>query len=220
MTRRLLRWLHEYGGDALVLLVLVSVVLTILWFSHPDTQLPLEFGRLRDVVDLSGKVLTLIVGTVAAIAAYRRFFKGRLLDVRLRMRLSSKPVRWLDAGPLPLQGEARALLHAVDLEIENVGAAVLFDPQVTLKVRTLDANVHIALDLTSIGIEEPRPFGALDGISPGEVVVYHYHFRIIDQFPAFRVSAQIEAPDGSAWARSITVANLIAPSDSERVRST
>ena len=217
--RRPLRWFHEFGGDVLVVSLFVAVVLTVIWSTRPNAPLSMEIGQTRDLVDLTGKAVTMVLGIGAAIATYRRFFKGRLLNVRLRLRLSSKAVRWIESRPIETKGAPRTLLHAVDLEIENVGAAVLFDPQVVLKVRALDSNEDVALDLTNEGVEEPRSIGALEGIGPGEVVVYHYRFRVLNMFPAFRISTEILGADGSAWARSITVANLISPSDSERTSS-
>lgn len=216
MTRRILRWFHEFAGDLLIASIAAAVILTVLLLQQSGGSSPSDMMRLKDLVDVSGKTLTMIVGGGVAIAGYRRFFKGRLLNTRLRLRLSSKPIRWMELTQFAIAGVPHALLHTVDLEIENVGAAVLFEPGVTLKARRLESDEDVALGLMHEGLEGRRAIGALEGIGPGESIVYHFRFFVIDLIPAFRVTAELTGTDGSAWSRTITVANLMSPSDAER----
>lgn len=219
MTRRILRWFHEFAGDLLIASIAVAVILTILLLQQPGAFPQFNMGQLKELVDLSSKVLTTIIGGGVAIAGYRRFFKGRLLNTRLRVRLTNKPIRWMEVAQCPGAGIPKALLHTVEFEIENVGATVLFDPEVTLKARLPDSEENVALDLKSEGLEGRRSVGALEGIGPGESVVFHFRFLVIAMIPVFRVTAELRAPDDSAWSRSITVANLMSPSDAERAGS-
>lgn len=215
MTRRILRWFHEFAGDLLVLTIVAAVILTVLWIQQLNGTSSGEMTRVKDFLDLSGKAISMIIGGGVAIAGYRRFFKGRLLNPRLRLKLSGKPIRWMMPPDSP--GRApKALLHTVELEIENIGAVVLFDPAITMKVRRLESEEEVAIELRQEGLEADRSTGALEGIGPGESIVYHFRFFVIEMIPAFRVTAELVGTDGSAWSRSITVANLMAPTDAER----
>jgi hypothetical protein len=134
-----------------------------------------------------------------------------LLEPRLRLGLAEKAVVWTTFAD-GRSGRLRALLHSLDVDLENVGAPTLWDPEVAVKVRALDSDQEVATVVEGEGIERRSSLGALSGVGPGETATLHYRFLVAVGTEAFRVSAEVTVA-GHAWHRSITVANQIAPRD-------
>jgi hypothetical protein len=163
---------------------------------------------LKDAVDALSKILEMVLGTIGAVAAYRRFFKGRVLEPRVKLSLSSEAIRWVTS----LSTDGRSLLHSIDVEIENVGGATVWDPEVKLRTLAIDSDSEIGVLRADPGIEREPSVGELSGIGPGEVVVYHYDVCVPRWIQAFRASAEVWS-GGHVWQRARTLANAISPSD-------
>jgi hypothetical protein len=214
VRKRLARLIHEHGATLVIGgFVIVTFLAAVALRQSPGVISAAGLNRFKDDVDFAGKLVGLGLAVFGAMAAYHRFFKGRVLEPRLKLGLSEKAIIWAtvdEAGT----GHFRALLHSLDVELENVGAATLWEPEVSLKVRALDSDEEVGTAVAGEGVERRPSPGALSGVGPGEVVTSHYRFRVPEGINAFRVSAEV-AVSGNVWHRSITVANRITPADPE-----
>ncbi len=195
MLQRLIRFVHEYAPDAVLVLAAIAIFVAIPqlfggWFDDNKAQ---------KSIDLALKLLATVIAVAASIASYRRFFRGRVFAPRLRLSLRSHAVRALVDG---------TVLHAVDVEAENVGGVTVWTPALMLKVLHLDRDEDCTkTGVTSEGIEQPLRSGGLEGIEPGELVVYHYRCCVPADVEAFRIIVELSVDRRDAWHRCITVAN-------------
>lgn len=196
MLQRLIRFVHEYSPD--VILALMAIAIFVLT--------PRFLGQIfyddesHKSVDIALKMLGTLIAVAASIASYRRFFRGRIFAPRLRIALSSRAICELSDG---------TILHSVDIEVENIGGITVWNLAVILRVLELDADLDCTVSgITTEGIEQPLRPGGIEGIEPGELVVYHYRCRIPASIEAFRILVELSMDRRHAWHRSITVANV------------
>lgn len=197
MLRWVARAIHEYSPDIILVLSAIAIFVIV----------PPLFGDLvltddsRKSIDISLKMLGAVLAVAASIGGYRRFFRGRIFAPRLTLVLKNQIIRKLSDGNV---------LHAADVEAENIGGVTIWDPAVILSVRhlDLDENCSISAPATEGVLQKLRP-GGNSGIEPGETVVYHFRYRVSADVEAFRVSTELSINRNDAWHRTITVSNLV-----------
>jgi hypothetical protein len=195
MRDRLIRLVHEYGPDIALALGAIAIFVV----TPPLFGVLIADADRKDSVDLALKILGTFLAVAASIASYRRFFRGRVFAPRLKLGLTSRFVCQLADG---------TMLHTVDIEVDNVGGVTIWKPKVSLRVLDLDSDRECSTDRpTTEGIAQPLRFGGIEGIEPGETVVYHYRFKVPKSVEAFRVVADLTMDRRDAWHRSLTVAN-------------
>lgn len=199
--KRAIQLLHEYGWSLALLLALAIAYLLV--ERYAGTLL-----GAKDVVDAASKGLGTVLVAVGAVAGYHKYFKGRAFAERLKLGLSSRPVRWIAA--VTDGKDVSALLHAVDLQVENAGTMTLWNPQLSLRVLALDEDREVALGMRSADFTRPARAGSLEGVEPGETLLFHTSFSVPVEVEVFRVVAELRASD-SEWLRALTVANTFAP---------
>lgn len=207
MWRPIIRFIHEYSPD----LILVLTAIAIFAVTPQVFEDLFEDSAYQKSLDLALKMLGTLIAVVASIASYRRFFRGRIFAPRLRLKLSSKAVCKLLDG---------TILHSIDLEVENVGSVTVWSPSVTLNVLKLDSDADCTVNGTfTEGIRQSLRWGGIEGIEPGELVVYHYRCRIPLAVEAFRIAVELSMNRRDAWHRCITVANAadVARSQEQRL---
>ncbi|MCA9653586.1 MAG: hypothetical protein H6712_34145 [Myxococcales bacterium] len=202
---RLNRLIHEHIGDVIIVLGAIAVLLTIEALRRAAGEAGGEVEAVETTIEVASKILGLVLGIIGAIAGYRRFFKGRTFAERMVLGLRSTPVRWMQ---MPDGG--RGLLHAVDVELSNVGSTTIWEPAVRLKVRSIDSDEEVGVEpgVASEGIEHARSPGAVSGIEPGETEVVHRRFFVPATVEVFRVTVEASTSRGNAWHRALTLANV------------
>ena len=212
MIRRFfLRLLHEHGADAIIVSIVVLVIVTTEAVRRSTANVGVALDGAKASIDVAGKLLAIALGLIGAIATYRRFFKGRIMQPRARLKLTGRPILWQSVQQNGL-GRVRALLHTVDVEIENVGAAIIWEPDIRVRVRAIDDDQPVNLDIGEDGIEGPVGRGSLSGVGPGETTVSQYRFHVPAGVRVFRVGVEVSS-GRHVWHRSATLANQITPSD-------
>lgn len=197
MWRWLSRVIHEYSPDVILVLsaIAIFVISPLLFVDLIDNE------DSRKHVDISLKILAAFLAVAASVGGYRRFFRGRVFSPRLTLGLASQAVRCLSDG---------TVLHAADIEAENIGGVTIWNPSVVLRVQHLETDEDCTVAAPSTeGVAQPLMRGGNDGIEPGELVVFHYRFKVPVEVEAFRVSAELSLQRRDAWHRSITVSNSV-----------
>jgi len=209
--KRLTRLLHEHIGDLVIVLGAIAVLLTIEAIRRQTGSQGGDVAAVETTIEVASKILGLLLGIIGAIAGYRRFFKGRTFAERMVLGLSSTPVRWME---LPEGG--RGLLHAIDIELHNVGSTTIWEPSLLLQVRSIDGDEEVSVKpkVASEGIERAHAPGAITGIEPGETQVEHRRFFVPAEVLVFRVTVEVCTSRDNAWHRAQTLANELG--DSER----
>ena len=212
LLANLKRLIHEYVGDVIIALSVVLVVLMAgraykKWSSLSDIT------QLKTTVELASVALGIVLGAVAAIAGYRRFFKGRTFPERIKLEVSSHPICELILAPDSQQGEEKeglnVLLHVVDVSIENIGSSTLWTPEVDVCARRLESGEQFPTFGEADRIEGPISTLSIPGIEPGEVVYYHYRFVVPKGVAAFRIGAEVRTSRKNVWHRAMTLPNVL-----------
>ena len=212
MRANLKRVLHEYVGDVIIALSVVLVVLLAARAYQKWSSLS-DITHIKTTVELASIALGIVLGAVAAIAGYRRFFKGRTFSERAKLELSSHAVCEVFVDAEIEEGQAVEssirLLHVVDLSVENVGSSTLWDPEVDVKARQLESKAEFSTFGEQDGIEGATDKLSIPGIEPGEAVYYHYRFVVPKEVAAFRISAEVRTSRKNVWHRAMTLANAL-----------
>ena len=210
MKHRLIRFMHEHLPDVLLVLSAVAIFVTVRRLIQFAESQGNPASELKDITDVAGSILGMLLAVVGTLAAYRRFLKGRVFATRAKLQLTTSPIRWLDAeGDLP-----KRLMHSADVLVENVGDRTLWEPEIVIQVKTLD-NVRCDLAKSTDGVESALKPGGLHGIEPGEEVAYHYRFAVPEQVPVFKITTELVIDARHAWHRASTVANCFEPSEEQ-----
>ncbi len=203
MWKWLARFVHEYSPDVILILTAIAIFVIV----------PPIFGGIlgdeeaRKSIDIALKILGTVIAVAASIGGYRRFFRGRVFAPRLKLGLSNSAIRELSDGNV---------LHASDVKAENIGGVTIWNPSVALRVLDLDAETDCSVSgVATEGIKQTLHRGGNEGIEPGEVVVYHYRFRVPASVEAFRVSVELSVDRRDAWHRTITVSNSFSKRDAD-----
>jgi hypothetical protein len=206
--RQLLKCLHEYLPDVLLVLVSVAIFATVRLIFRVDASQGASAGAVKETSEVAGSIVGTMLAVLAALAGYRRFLKGRVFATRARLSLTSRPLLWLEAdGTLP-----RRLLHSVDVEVENVRDRTLWEPRISIQVRTLNG-ATCELEQSTDSIEAKLKSGGLEGVEPGEAVPYHYRFAVPAAINVFKITAELVVDGSDAWHRAMTIANELRARD-------
>ncbi|MGH1363899.1 MAG: hypothetical protein ACRBF0_10105 [Calditrichia bacterium] len=214
------RFLHEYIGDIIIVLsvsfVLLGSIRGYQYWASTD-----ELAQIKTMTDLAKAAITTLIGAIAAIAGYRRYFKGRTFSERAVIELTSKPICEIQVPQLEEDPEndgnkrtsEKMLLHAVDVAIENIGSLTIWEPKLRVSARHLDS----IEEFTQYGFEdkietEVAPL-SISGIEPGEKIFHHVRFIVPKDIPAFRVDSELSTSRNNIWHRATTVANFILKKD-------
>ena len=210
IPEHLKRFVHEHVGDVTIALFVIFVLLATGRAYQRWSSLS-ELTHIKTTVELASVVLGIFLGGIAAIAGYRRFFKGRTFSERAKLDLSSHPVCELDRNELSehdqTDGEQAALLHAVDVSIENRGSTTIWIPKIGVRARHLASDEEFPTYGKPEKIETAVAPLSVSAIEPGETIYYHYRFLIPKKIIAFRVSAELSTSRGNIWHRSMTLKN-------------
>ncbi len=208
MNRRLLRLLHEYLGDAVLILGCVAVVVTVVPSKDAVVANALASEHFQTMVETVSKLVTTSLTVIGAVLAYRKYFKGRTFSARVKLGLASSPVCRLDDGA--------ALLHSVDFDVENIGTITIWEPEPRLRVSRWDSDVELGKKPHPDAIQSKLLPGGLSGIAPGEKCTYHYRLVIPASVEAFKINAELVSDGRQAWHRAITVANALEKAESDK----
>ncbi|MDA8746766.1 hypothetical protein N9M66_00985 [Litoreibacter sp.] len=195
MRKRIIQFMHEYSPDLILVLAAIAI------FAVAPKLLTNVLGNeaTQSSVNFAIKIIATVLAVAGSIASYRRFFRGRVFAPRLRMSLTHSIVTALSDG---------SILHAVDIEAENVGGVTIWNPALDVHVFELETDVDCTIQGTATdGIRQVLRPGGISGIEPAETVVYHHRFRVSKDLEAFRISTELSVDRRDAWHRSMTVAN-------------
>lgn len=219
MDKKSDRWrcyLHEHVGDVIIALSVILILLAT-GRAHQKWSTISELSHIKTTVDLASVVLSIVIGTIAAIAGFRRFFKGRTFSERATLEISSNPVCELQIDDLEhLDGDFEEkhlnddfILHAVNVCIVNVGSMTIWTPNMQVRARYLESEVEFPKYGKSDKIESTAAPLSISGVEPGETIYYHYRFLIPKMIPAFRVSAELNTSRSNIWHKAMTLSNTI-----------
>jgi len=195
MRDRIIRFVHEYAPD--VILVLSAIAIFVVTPKLASSLF--SDSQFKSTLDITLKLLGTFLAVTASIASYRRFFRGRIFAPRLKMGLVSRPVRVMSDD---------TVLHGIDIEVNNVGSVTVWNPRITIDILHLDSEADCTVaGFSTEGIGQRLRRGGLEGIEPGELVVYHYRCRVPGSVEAFRILVDLTIQDRHAWHRSTTVSN-------------
>ncbi|MBM3603920.1 MAG: hypothetical protein FJX25_03985 [Alphaproteobacteria bacterium] len=197
MWKWLARLIHEYSPDIILVLSAIMIFLIV----PPLFEDLIANEDSRKSVDISLKILGAFLAVLASVGGYRRFFRGRIFAPRLTLGLKNQIIRKLSDGNV---------LHAADVEAENIGGVTIWDPTISFFVQHLDLDENCSVSGPATeGVRQRLRRGGNSGIEPGETVVYHFRYRVPADVEAFRVSAELSVDCNDAWHRTITVSNNV-----------
>ena len=210
LNNTITRVLHEYGADILIVLFMLGALVQIEVFRRGLSD-EMSIGRLKNTVDIGSTVITTVLSVFGAVAAYRRFLKGRVFSERMNISLTSKPIRKL----LRKGNQDRyVILHSVDVLIENVGGSTIWEPQLEILIEDGVTHKPIDGDKETAEIQGRRPMFGLFGVEPGETVAWHSTCRINEDVEVFLVQVEVRTRQ-SVWHRAMTISNECISSRSE-----
>lgn len=155
----------------------------------------------KDAIDAVSTITTTILAFCAALVAYLRFFRGRLMAARA------------DVAPrvVVIKGPGDLYLHAVIVEVTNVGTVSLLEPQISVRARARtgdeDADASVVRVSESRNSFPPNMRKGISVIDSGEKAVFFFEHLFAKDVWAVTYEVLFESISLGAWRAGMTVAN-------------
>jgi len=189
VTRRY--WFARHRDTIIPALVTIAAALVIGNLVRHGILTASRLGKNKDALAALQSATQIIILVLGGVFSYYRFFRGRIFISRADLTLTTGLVETPDAT-----------VHAVTLELKNLGTTTIWQPKpsVTVRVRR-SAQMWEYVD--------PPVFEADDIIvvDSGETASFTTVFETAKTDSAVEISAQVRSMDNIVWRRLLVVAN-------------
>lgn len=159
-----------------------------------------ELVRHKDALAAANSAVGIVVLCIGAILSYFRFFKGRTLSLRAELKL--------DIAVIEAPGER--YLHAISLEVKNVGSATIWNPSPKIAAYTYtgeNREFHSLTDQWDEPLQQDDGIQRIAVLDSGETSSFLSH-KVFDRSVwAVTYMASVSCDSGDVWKRLATVEN-------------
>ena len=152
-------------------------------------------GSKKDPIQSITTIVSSGLVVLGALFAYFRFFHGRTFARRLDIQLDVKVIK---TTPV-------AFLHAIDLDIKNIGSVPIWNPTVVLRIQQHGQSVGEPEEIDDW--QDPFPIDRGSVIDTQESQQFYVWRRIPEDTWAVTYWVKVSTSRGEAWTRAITIAN-------------
>src|SRR3954451_1603526 len=171
-------------------LLLVIAILLVLANFYQDGYLRLDWlAQHKDAIQAGSSLVTTTVAVTAAVVAYLRFFRGRVLAARADVVALVSVV----AGPGDVQ------LHSLLIDFKNIGTIALLDPVVTVEAFARrggadgDVEVHRLAESERLSAAAAKRY-RLNVVDSGETSNFFVQHLFERAYWAVTYKVEIESP--------------------------
>ena len=196
MNSPLLRRILTYRRE---LCIVAVVVVLASWLVGTGQVTKRSIAQDKDFFAAIASAVSLIAIVLGAAVSYLKFFRGRTLSPRLALVLADNPVKVTGGN-----------LHALEIEIRNVGTVPVWDHSIEIFVQFHDEPSEPMRPVTDFA---QWPVTTKDGkplqnvIDIAESAYEHAFYFVPARIQACTFRVTVTTPDHSRWSRCLTVGN-------------
>jgi hypothetical protein len=190
-----MKWPWEESAGHFKWLILVIAALSIIVLIK-ERYITVELLKSnKDSIEVTSKILEIIVLFIGSILGYIKFFKGRILKPRIIIKSSGKVIKSDNNNQ-----------HWIEIEIQNAGTVTLWDYKISVKA-FFDNNINSIIDVNHF-IRFPIDHkSAVNLIDVAESSFEHLYLSVPKEVISVTYLISVTDRKGTHWNRSYTIIN-------------